>query len=301
MFHWNTAVQLKDDAKLIRHEKEKEISILSTDTDEHLASNSCHTSRSSVPIFQQQQTGPIQRHFNCTVRSFIADNAANAAKMREELARKDIKDVITYELTKQLVKYFGNTHYAAAKYRQAGGTTLTLSTDVRWNYLADCIESYLNDWHIIAKINCTVMNVPLVKQLKFGLIYIIFFKNENDCDFDELNYFMKRFNIAMTEAYLLANLMDPCFRGERLTEEQNDSAMDPATLKEVTRLVWWVALERSTHHASLNLAHQLHSAVVSSAGIERLFSTFRYVHSSVRDREGCLTCNCLLCTKQQKH
>lgn len=114
------------------------------------------------------------QQYGCKVRSFVTDNAANMGKMREELAKKDIKDVITYgcsahllnllahdlevvgitEHIKKIIKYFKNTHFASAKYKQVGGTALSLPTDVRWNSLADCIESYLNNWHIIAKV-CT--------------------------------------------------------------------------------------------------------------------------------------------------
>ncbi|KYN18720.1 Putative nuclease HARBI1 [Trachymyrmex cornetzi] len=52
------------------------------------------------------------------------------------------------------MKYFRNAHFAAAKYKQAGGKALVMPQDVRWNILADCLESYINNWHILSKV-CT--------------------------------------------------------------------------------------------------------------------------------------------------
>ncbi|CAI6375917.1 unnamed protein product [Macrosiphum euphorbiae] len=91
------------------------------------------------------------------VRSFVTDNAANMAKMREELAQIDeigavnnnIRDIITYGCSahilnllahdlevnsiksniKQVIKYFRNSHKVGAKYKQAGGKTLILPSD----------------------------------------------------------------------------------------------------------------------------------------------------------------------------
>ncbi|KAJ8875523.1 hypothetical protein PR048_023418 [Dryococelus australis] len=65
-----------------------------------------------------------------------------------------------------------------------------------------------------------------------------------------------------------------------------DHRQAPAATKKIKPLVLWVSLQKSTYHAILNLAHQLHSAVASSACIECLFSTFGYVHSSVRNWLG---------------
>lgn len=312
--------------------------------------------------------------YGCKVRSFVTDNAANMAKMREELAKGDIEDVITYgcsahllnllahdleiagikEHIKQIVKYFKNTHFAAAKYKQAGGTALVLPTDVRWNSLADCIESYLNNWHIIAKVcseNRSAINSNIgvkvndvnlkqnaqdyMKTLKAVSVSLDKVQRD-DCtigeavevwldlqDFlkcnrpnpGELAHFTKWYTTAMTNAHFLANIMDPRFQGERINEEEYDAAMEyaavyhpdtmpdfiklkakcspfkaylfnPETLVNIKPIVWWMALEKSIHPATLSLAQQLHSAVASSAGIERLFSTFGFVHSKVRNRLG---------------
>ena len=52
----------------------------------------------------------------------------------------------------QIVKYFRNTHLPAAWYKVAGGKKLVLPLDVRWNTLADCLQSYLDNWATILKV-----------------------------------------------------------------------------------------------------------------------------------------------------
>ncbi|KAJ8885211.1 hypothetical protein PR048_011407 [Dryococelus australis] len=215
------------------------------------------------------------------------------AKMREELARKDINDgcsayllnlpahnlqvINIMEHIKQIVKYFRNIHLAATIYKQAGGTTLALPT-------ADCVESYLNNWYIIAKLRCTMMIVPLAKAWKFGLIYMIFSKIKIMTVTDELNYFMKLTEEQIHSAveYVLTyhpDAVPDLIKYKAKCSPFKDYLFSPTTLKEIKPL-------KSTHRATLYLAHQLHSAVASSAGTDRQFSTFRYVHSSVRNRLG---------------
>ena len=41
------------------------------------------------------------------------------------------------------MKYFHNCHLPGAWYRAAGGKKLVMPQNVRWNYLADCIDSYI--------------------------------------------------------------------------------------------------------------------------------------------------------------
>jgi len=49
----------------------------------------------------------------------------------------------------QIVKYFRNHHLPSAWLKHAGGKTLVVPQDVRWNTLADCLETYLQNWLII--------------------------------------------------------------------------------------------------------------------------------------------------------
>jgi transcription termination factor NusB len=112
--------------------------------------------------------------YNCTVTSFVTDNAANMHRMRENIKEKtDFPvNVLTYGcsahilnlLSKDLeiknikehivhvVKYFRNNHLASAKYKAEGGKALVMPQDVRWNTLADCLEVYVSEWQKLLKI-----------------------------------------------------------------------------------------------------------------------------------------------------
>ena len=52
----------------------------------------------------------------------------------------------------QIVKYFRNTHLPAVWYKVSGGQNLVLPLEVRWNTLADCLHSYLDNWATILKV-----------------------------------------------------------------------------------------------------------------------------------------------------
>lgn len=114
-----------------------------------------------------------ETEYQCMVKSFVTDNAANMARMRKTVEEKiGPKNVITYgcsahllnllckdlqvkdvkEHVVQIVKYFRNNHLARAKFSQSGGKTLVLPSDVRWNSVADCLEMYITQWDILLKI-----------------------------------------------------------------------------------------------------------------------------------------------------
>lgn len=61
--------------------------------------------------------------------------------MAYDVEIKNVKEEI-----KVLIKYFRNTHIAAAKYRQSGAILLILPQDVCWNTLGDSLQSYLMIW-----------------------------------------------------------------------------------------------------------------------------------------------------------
>ncbi|KYQ55645.1 hypothetical protein ALC60_05460 [Trachymyrmex zeteki] len=73
---------------------------------------------------------------------------------------------------------------------------------------------------------------------------------------------VSRFNMAMTPFHFFANLLDHRYRGEKLSQNQVEEALQYAA------------------------AIQLYTATASSAGIERLFSIFGLVHSKIRNRLG---------------
>lgn len=128
-----------------------------------------HTADYLTSITQDIISSCKTKH-NCTVSSFVTDNAANMSSMRENIKNDSV--VITYGCTAHIlnllskdfevknitehvvhiVKYFRNNHLASAKYKQAGGKALVLPQEVRWNTLADCIEIYVSEWDKLLKI-----------------------------------------------------------------------------------------------------------------------------------------------------
>ena len=102
--------------------------------------------------------------------SFVTDNAANMAKMRNMLGYDDeLSSVVTYgcgahqmnllskdieisgvkEHVVKIVKYFRNTHLPAAWHKAAGGRKLVVPQEVRWNSLVDTLQSYLDNWAVL--------------------------------------------------------------------------------------------------------------------------------------------------------
>lgn len=226
--------------------------------------------------------------FGCIVNSVVTDNAANMSKMRRNLAmseKSQNKQIITYGCSahmlnllahdieapgikshiKTIFKYFRNSHYFGAKYRMEGGKTLVMSQDVRWNTLADTIQCYLDNWHLLYKIcdeNRSAVDGTIfakIKDIKIKSIaeeYLIKLKKiavsldkiQADCctiseathiwldwktffeievrSSEMLKFFTNRFEKAMSEYHYLAYILDPRYIGEKLTEEQLDSTMN---------------------------------------------------------------------------
>ena len=48
-------------------------------------------------------------------------------------------------------------------------------------------------------------------------------------------------------------------------------------------LVWWLSIEKHLQQATVNLVRSVFTAVSSSSGVERVFSTFGFVHSELRN------------------
>lgn len=113
-----------------------------------------------------------EHNFNCSVRSFVTDNAKNVKGMRQELDKDNQLDLLTYGCSAHLlnllaqdlktddvkehivyiVKYFRNNHFANSKYKQEGGLKLVLPCDVRWNTMVDCLTNYIKNWSVLLKI-----------------------------------------------------------------------------------------------------------------------------------------------------
>ena len=126
--------------------------------------------------------------------------------------------------------------------------------------------------------------------------------------------FEDRMAIALTPAHYLAHLLDPHYHDNNyLTNEEVSIAMEflsehqPSALSSVlkyrakatpfhgymfspaalmTEPLTWKAQGSALEPSMLSLTEQLHTARSSSAGIERIFSTFDLVHSKLRNRLG---------------
>jgi hypothetical protein len=68
------------------------------------------------------------------------------------------------------------------------------------------------------------------------------------------------------------------FKNYLFPGESNES------IKNVKPITWWLALKNNVNTVTFDLVTQLHTAVASSAGIERLFSAFGLVHTKLRSR-----------------
>lgn len=314
--------------------------------------------------------------FGCTVGSLVTDNAANMHKMRSNLATHNdlLVDIITYgcsahllnllaqdlqipgikSFVKKIIKYFKYTHFFSAKFKMAGGKALVLPQDVRWNTLADSIQSYIDNWPILysicvenrAGVNSNILkaieNIDMKNQAE---VYLVKLKKiaaaldriqSNTCSISEatdtwlalkdyfelevnddklLEYFQNRYNLAITEYHFLSYMLDHRYQGNKLTQIELDSTLDyvniyhPAilpeiiqfqaqaspfskylfnelTIQNVTPLTWWTSMQKRITPELFNLTQKMYSAVASSAGLERLFSSFGLVHSKLRNKLG---------------
>ena len=57
-------------------------------------------------------------------------------------------------------------------------------------------------------------------------------------------------------------------------------------IENVTPSCWWRSLDGIVGKDFADVAEKLLTAVASSAGVERIFSTFGYIHSNIRNRLG---------------
>ena len=125
---------------------------------------------------------------------------------------------------------------------------------------------------------------------------------------------VSRMKIALTPAHFLAYLLDPRYNGSpHLSSEEIDTAMNyladhhyaalqavinyrakaspfgsymfkPEVLSGTDPFAWWQSQASMLDEHILSLVEQLFTARASTAGIERIFSTFGLVHSKLRNR-----------------
>ena len=120
---------------------------------------------------------------------------------------------------------------------------------------------------------------------------------------------------AITPAHYCANLIDPRYRGKSMSVAEIDIAMEhmsdryletmgtlvkfkadcepfkpymfyQSIIANVTPSCWWRSLDDIVEKEFVAVAERFLTAVASSAGVERIFSTFGYIHSNIRNREG---------------
>ena len=125
----------------------------------------------------------------------------------------------------------------------------------------------------------------------------------------------KRYEQFITKAHLLANMLNPSLQGKVLDEEEMNMAMEYANEKyqalvpiimkfqarsppfqsfkftePVTKTMsateWWESHAGFIDSDILSAVYQLMTAVASSSGVERVFSSFGLVHSKLRNRLG---------------
>ena len=207
------------------------------------------------------------------------------AKMRRDLKEKIPNEVLTYgcaahllnllaqdvqipgvkEQVVQIVKYFRNTHLPAARYKAAGGKSLVIPHEIRWNTLTDCLDSYISNWPILVKvceeyrheINGNISNKvknysikrnaeDLLVRLKPISIALDQIQRDNTIISDTVEVWKQLYEClqstqqppqvlrkvderaaqAITPAHYSANLIDPRYRGRKLTVQETDDAME---------------------------------------------------------------------------
>jgi len=125
----------------------------------------------------------------------------------------------------------------------------------------------------------------------------------------------KRIDQALTPSHFLANIVHPKYRGQTLTPTEYDTGMDLAStehsliipdlvnfkaeappfqqfmfqekvIQSVQPLDWWKSQTDRLNKETMTVVNQLLTATASSAGVERVFSSFGLVHSNLRNRLG---------------
>ena len=225
----------------------------------------------------------VKEKFGCKAGSFVTDNAANMVKMRKALMEDEDGAIISYgcsahylnllakdvnipsikEHVVAIVKYFRNTHLPKAWFSKEGGKGLSLPIDVRWNSVADCLESYLKNWAIMLKVSedhrsefdkdifSKLSNLgikrsaeDLLARMKPISVALDKVQADKSTIADAVNVWkdlevsleqsgqnvMKQFKArkaeALTAAHYLANILHPGYGGQKLTDEEVDSGLE---------------------------------------------------------------------------
>ena len=125
-----------------------------------------------------------------------------------------------------------------------------------------------------------------------------------------VNELLKKSWSPLTPAHFFAYLIHPKYRGEKLIEEERESAMefakeirannlhiakvkpfscylfDEDVVESLQPVDWWLSLKDQIPDFIFDVAQQLRTSSPSSADVEHIFSTFGHVHSTIRNCLG---------------
>lgn len=83
-----------------------------------------------------------EKKYNCKIRSFVTDSAANINKIREELAEARCSAHSLNLLAQNFDKLNKNSVVREPWYETAGGKAIVVLIDVRWNYTCNAFLCY---------------------------------------------------------------------------------------------------------------------------------------------------------------
>lgn len=323
--------------------------------------------------FAYESIQKCEKEYNCKVGSVVTDNAANVSRMRTLLQeREGTTGIITFgcsahilnllagdlnfsstkEQVIKVVKYFRNNHIANSAYRATDSPKLSLPSDVRWNSVVDCFESYLKGWSSLIQI-CEEKKDRIDKQIQNIVVNISIKRNVEDivtqlkpisialdkmqaskCSLSDCvqiwkelegefvscrTKFKGRYTMAIQPCHLLTFLLDPHKKRYSLSENEKEVAMSYAekkfgskflaliikletqskpfnklyfsesVLEEVSTYEWYQSQKQSIIEFDPLIFSQIEillTAVLSTASVERVFSTYGLVQSKLRNKLG---------------
>ena len=181
------------------------------------------------------------------------------------LLAQDVQIPGVKEQVVQIVKYFRNTHLPAARYKAAGGKSIVIPHEIRSNTLTDCLDSYISNWPILVKVceeyrhvingnksnkvkNYSIKRYSedLLVRLKSISIALDQIQRDNTIISDTVEVWNQLYEClqstqqpphvlrkvderaaqSITPAHYSANLINPRYRGRKLTVQETDGAME---------------------------------------------------------------------------
>lgn len=257
----------------------------------------------------------------------------------------------------EVQKFFRNHHQPHGWLKETDGAVPQLPNSTRWNSQLDCVDTFIKNYHkyvqihsehtddipnniakIIDNVQIYKESLNLIKQLKEVSRVLDLLQSDSTnlshavelwldlVESSDLESYkeiiLKRMNQALQPFHYLANIMDPKYRGRRLSASQEDEAEQwvmekhpnylpyilafkiadaeyyPASIfsEDVVCMFqsakWWnIVAVRTEKRNKLpkefcSFISNLLSCPASSAAIERIFSTFGMVWSKLRNRLG---------------